>query len=209
MLSLVKVELPHLFQHGLVQRRRGMILQKCLSSWHACEGVTKMRSNMHLLDSLMSRSNLFGVGLGVYWAIVLAVTFRIQLDKDLGDIEMMKRIGGQTWNWTCNTPSTCTGGPVNCDQTFPCTQLNEPCNDQTTWYSPQDCNTYQAGNSLCGPDTSDTCVICYKALLCTCQLSGTKLVCQLQGNTTYKCRNFNTGGYDCHYQLCPAGFNCQ
>lgn len=166
-----------------------------------------MYFNLHLL-SLMYYRGLSSMGFAVYWIIVLVVNFHAHSDRNLSDVEMMKRIGGQSSGYTCNTPTTCTGNPVNCDPMYPCKKMGDACDSQTTWYSPQDCNTAKAGNTPCEV-AEINCVLCYETVPCTCQLAGIKLVCQIQGNTTYKCRFFNPGLDQCTFQPCPPGYNCQ
>ncbi|MHB1426958.1 MAG: hypothetical protein ACYC3I_27705, partial [Gemmataceae bacterium] len=68
-----------------------MALWKCLASLHFCEGVSEMRLNMQLPYALMQRKVLLGMELGVYWMIVLAITFHTDPDNNLSDMQMMKR----------------------------------------------------------------------------------------------------------------------
>lgn len=125
-----------------------------------------MYLNMDLLRSLMNRRGLLGMGLGVYWAIVLAASFRAHGGNELGDREMMKIVGGQTLNGTCIQRGicknqTCTICPIVgqlCSDNSQVGQIAEACNNGG---SPLTCTT---GNQ--------TRMLCNNFYQCDCTMTG-------------------------------------
>ncbi len=122
-----------------------------------------MRLNLYLLQPLLSRRNLLGLGLGVYWLILFVVSFRANSESVLGDREMMKLVGGQSGGAYCQQRTLCKDR--SCQE---CTaaQLNGPCMDQQkpfigqTGYYTETCLTN--GNletcQVTGQNTSAQCV---------------------------------------------------
>lgn len=166
-----------------------------------------MYLNMHLLRSHMNRRNLFGMGIGVYWTIVLVVSFRVQAGNQLDDMEMMKRVGGQSNNGAyCVQRIDCKS--LSCPS---CTdlQVNGPCYGspnikavgQTGYYT-ETCA--RDGNletcAVTGINTKARCIDYYS---CNCRkaIDG-NYYCYPGAVYDTNCANIDVG-QTCSYTVCP------
>lgn len=169
-----------------------------------------MYLNTHLLRSLVNRRNLFGMGIGVYWAIVLVGSFRVHAGNELGDMEMMKRVGGQSSYGLCtiyNSVDSDCYTPKPCPS---CTlgQLNGPCTDDEGNNAtnknpeyPQECAAFGNG-PYCSPGNTQD-VLCYNWDYCQCELQGEEPECTTDDSQVF-CINLDVGtNLPCPFTLCP------
>jgi hypothetical protein len=175
-----------------------MTLWKCPSSWHTCEGVSEMYLNMHLLRSLMKRRGLLGMGLGVYWAIVLAASFRTHGGNELGDREMMKCVGGQSPNnGTCTQRGICSNQSCTL-----CPTVGKPCSDnEQVGFTAQAC-VKGGGYATCNTTGANIRMLCNNFFGCDCTMQG----CVPQ--TTVKsqqCISDDVGNPACIFTAAPPG----
>ena len=153
--------------------------------------------NMHLLRSLRNQRNLFGIGLGVYWAILLVISFRAHAGNELGNMEMMKKVGGQSSPSWCN-PNLSNCATQACPLACPAGRAGLPCNTPTGAYSdnPDLCST-ASGNEYCtGGDNVQAA--CQDIYACTCD--DAQLCNKAKTKTSTNC---TTTSSNCSYEPCP------
>lgn len=190
---------------------RGITLWECSSLWRSFKGVSEMYLNTQMLHSLMNRHSL----LGVYWAIVLVISLRAHAGNKLVEIEMMKRIGGQSpaaWCATYTGDSCCTDKlcPDSCpldylyqDCLVQYTPFKGPIAQSTDGYCPEVCNNV-AGNQYCTTGNLQQ-VNCNAFYNCGCVPNGEEASCTSDPEpASYECYQIDvgTGGVPCAYTPC-------
>lgn len=165
-----------------------------------------MYRTTHLIHSFMNRRGLLGMGLGVYWAFVLVVTFRAHPEKYLGDLEMMKIVGGDSSGGSCavRNGSTCNVSDpcVVCDAN----QINLPCTtrEQVALF-PEEC--YGSSSNDCIPSGTGIRAACHNYNECICTRTGKSQICISNGKLkATDCFTIYPGVIlQCTYQNCPPG----
>jgi hypothetical protein len=156
-----------------------------------------MRLNLQLLHALENRNRLLGMGLSLYWGIVLVANFHGRPDNDLGDVEMMKCVGGQSGPYWCN--SNVNGCGTSYCVSCPLSKIGSTCSTSTyKSYTPELCSNV-SGNEYCDGSVSAACQDVY---ICDCKPFDKKGgICNEQ-NTVSKTTCLTTG-IGCNYTPCP------
>lgn len=133
-----------------------------------------MRLTQQLRKSLASIRNLLGLVLGMTWVLILVASHSVHPDTPLGDMELMKRFGGQSEGsaWCRNALEDCY------DLACPtCTkaQVNGYCKNSSgvetvmsVSYYPEKCNT-ASGGQYCSITGLYTDVLCEQVSDCSCR----------------------------------------
>ena len=164
-----------------------------------------MSRNLYLPRLFVNHRGLFVLGLVVYWVVVLVVSFRGHAGTELSDIEMMKKIGGQSNYGYCQARTMCK------DRQCPsCTdaQLNGPCKESSTinavgqiGYYPESC--YTDGNlETCLVTGQSTKALCIEYYPCNCQNPNGFPECVRGDVNSNQCVAIDAG-VTCTYTPCP------
>jgi hypothetical protein len=149
----------------------------------------------------MNRRNLLGMVFGVYWAIVLVVNFHAHAGKELGNMEMMKRLGGQSGYGYCTQRTFCKD--LSC---LGCTeaQLNGPCTNPPTGqigYYTETCAT-DGDLETCLVTRENVQALCIQYYPCNCRAGSNGLpYCQPGAVNNKQCVSIDPG-QTCTYTPC-------
>lgn len=173
-----------------------------------------MHNYQELRQSLTKPRTILGLGLGMYWLLIVFASMSAHPYTPLGEVEMMKRFGGQGEGpalcalWVGSTAYCqdfhCNTGCTEADYNSPCEYDNGTEAWYYTGYYPEVCNTI-SGGQYCTVTGINTDVWCNKKYKCYCQPVNNLPQCVGAPTVTITtCIAIDVGdSVPCPYTACP------